>query len=149
MILGVDPGRGKTGWALTDSAGGLALSGICPTPEFGRVVAVLSSPTRQWEEKLAAWTLERRASVTAVKCAALGDGTGSPQIALLLERLSVKTVLVDEEGTTLTARELYWRLHCPEWWRRLLPRSLWVPPRPVDDLAAWEIALRVLRGRKA
>jgi hypothetical protein len=120
--------------------------------EFGLVVAALNCPPSQWKKALAPWTLERQALVhetAELERAALGNGTGSRQVLPYLERLAVRTVLVGEEGTTLAARKLYWRLHRPGWWRRLLPSSLWVPPRPLDDLAAWVIVLRVLRGRKA
>ncbi|MDR2779856.1 MAG: endonuclease, partial [Synergistaceae bacterium] len=53
-------------------------------------------------------------------------------------------VVADERMTTLEARELYWRIHPPRGLSRLIPVSLRVPPRSVDDLAAWAIMRRAV-----
>ena len=50
--------------------------------------------------------------------------------------------VVEEYGTTLEAREIYWRLHAPRGLMKLVPTSLRTPPRNVDDLAAYAILLR-------
>jgi RNase H-fold protein (predicted Holliday junction resolvase) len=148
MILGVDPGRDKTGWALVRGEGELLLSGIVPASGAELFWEVWARPADQWEESLVAWTRERRFSVCPSESAAeleyiaLGDGTGSRETARRLDRLNVKVVLVDERETTLEARERYWVLHRPALWQFFLPRRLRVPPRAVDDLAAWVIALR-------
>jgi hypothetical protein len=67
-------------------------------------------------------------------------------MARQLCRLNAKIVLVDEKRTTLEARERYWILHRPALWQSCLPRRLRIPPRAVDDLAAWAIALRSLEN---
>ena len=54
-------------------------------------------------------------------------------------------ITVDERNTTLEARSLYWRLHRPGIFVRLLPEGMRVPPRVIDDLAAWAVALRGLK----
>jgi len=146
MVLGIDPGRDKTGWAFVSNEGNLVLSGIFSTPEAEFFWKALSHPTDEWEERLAKWTYERRSSVleSGLEYVALGDGIGSHETIMWLVQCNLKTVLVDEEGTTLAARNLYWRLYRPVLWQRCLPRSLWSPPRNVDDLAAWGIALRSL-----
>ncbi|MDR2136651.1 MAG: endonuclease [Synergistaceae bacterium] len=144
MILGVDPGRDKIGWALTDSEGNLILSGVCRVSELRFFLKALLRPAGEWEKEFAAWTYERRSFVheAGLRYVALGNGTGSGKIAPCFARCDVKTVLVEEKGTTLAARDLYWRFHYPAWWQRCLPRSMWIPPREVDDMAAWSIALR-------
>jgi RNase H-fold protein (predicted Holliday junction resolvase) len=148
MILGVDPGRDKMGWALVRGEGELVLSGIAPMPDAELFGEVWFRPAGEWEEALAAWTRERRFSVglsenaAGLEYIALGDGTGSREMARMLGRLSVKIVLVDEKETTLEARERYWILHRPSLWQICLPRRLRIPPRAVDDLAAWVIAQR-------
>ena len=149
MILGLDPGRNKIGWALVDCEGKLILSGIFLVSELEVFLEILERPADKWEEELAFWTHERQSSVpeSEVAYVALGDGTGSRDTALRLGRLRRRMVLVDERETTLAARELYWRLHGPVWWQRILPRSLRIPPRNVDDMAAWGIALRSLEAR--
>jgi RNase H-fold protein (predicted Holliday junction resolvase) len=152
MILGVDPGRDKTGWALIRREGELALSGIVPASGAELFSEAWSRPVGEWEEALAAWTCERRFSVSrsgdepGLEYIALGDGTGSREMARQLCRLNVEIVLVDEKRTTLEARERYWILHRPALWQRCLPRRLRIPPRAVDDLAAWAIALRSLKN---
>ena len=149
MILGVDPGRDKTGWALVLYSGELVLSGICPTGEFEEFGKTWRRSCREWETALAPWICERCLSVVrpqdvgfAVDYVALGNGTGSKGFFSVLEHLGLKAVLIDERGTTLMAREFYWRLHRPSFWQKCLPRTLRIPPRAVDDMAAWAIALR-------
>jgi hypothetical protein len=156
MILGVDPGRDKTGWALVCGAGEregeLVLSGIVPASGAELFSEAWSRSSEEWEEALVAWTCERRFSVSRfengprLEYIALGDGTGSRETARQLCRLNVKIFLVDEKRTTLEAREYYWVLHRPALWQLCLPRCLRIPPRAVDDLAAWAIALRSLRN---
>ncbi|MDR2174532.1 MAG: endonuclease [Synergistaceae bacterium] len=155
--MGVDPGRDKTGWALVRGGGELVLSGIVPAPEAELFWDVWPLAVGKWEEALAVWTYERRFPVSCsedvpgLEYIALGNGTGSRETARRLCGLSVKlnvrTVLVDEKGTTLEARERYWALHRPALWQNCLPRRLRVPSRAVDDLAAWVIALRSLSAQ--
>lgn len=75
----------------------------------------------------------------------VGDGTGSAALVARLRALGVEPQLVDEEGTTLRARELYFRDHPPRGALRLLPPGMRSPPRSIDDYAAVAIARRWLR----
>lgn len=130
MVLGVDPGRAKAGFALIDAAGGVVESGVVPA---GSLV-----------ERLAA--LVASGGVAAI---ALGGGTTA---AVLRERLLVLGVpihLVDEFETSRRARELYFREHPPRGWRRLVPAGLQMPPVPVDDYAAILIARRFIARDRA
>ena len=52
--------------------------------------------------------------------------------------------IVDETGSTLEARGLYWKANPPHGWRRLSPLSMQVPPQPIDDFAAIVLAARFL-----
>jgi hypothetical protein len=77
----------------------------------------------------------------------VGSGTSSKETVeeIRAHLPSVGILIVDETGTTLRARELYWK-HIPrKGWRRLLPASMQVPPDPVDDFAALALVERVLR----
>ncbi len=130
MVLGVDPGRAKAGFALIDAAGGVVESGVVPA---GSLV-----------ERLAA--LVASGGVAAI---ALGGGTTA---AVLRERLLVLGVpihLVDEFETSRRARELYFQEHPPRGWRRLVPAGLQMPPVPVDDYAAILIARRFIARDRA
>ena len=151
MILGLDPGRDKVGWAFVGPEKELLLSGIFPARErelFWQSLRALSED----RNTLSTWTLERRRPVSGVAsldAVVVGKGTCGRELVADLKKqaFGCRVLCVDERGTTLEARGLYWRLHLPSWWQRFLPRSLWVPPRPLDDLAAWCIAMRGMDGK--
>ena len=52
--------------------------------------------------------------------------------------------MVDERATTLLARRRYFDANPPRGWKRLVPRGMLLPPRPIDDFAAVLIAERLL-----
>ena len=148
-ILGVDPGRDKIGWALVDYEGELLSSGICPVSEQELFLEAFTRGSDRWTYDLSPWTTEkterRVLQPEKLSIVAVGNGTASPKAVNLFERLGVQIIVVDESGTTLEAQRLYWGLHAPSWWQRCLPRVMWFPPRPLDDMAAWVIARRSLQ----
>ena len=147
LILGLDPGRDKVGFAASDLSGELWFSGILPAREFEGWLVRLRSSECCHAGLFVPQVLEDGNSGEGVPVAvALGNGTCCGELAAALRKadLRCRILCVDERGTTLEARQLYWRLHRPGWWQRLLPSSMRVPPRPLDDLAAWAIALRGL-----
>jgi RNase H-fold protein (predicted Holliday junction resolvase) len=124
-VLAFDPGREKCGVAIVCRDGVLRNRGVVPVAEVEAVVTewavaegvdtiVLgdSTTSRQWQEKIATWL---------------------PQMSI---------VVVDERGSTLEARALYWQVLPPRGWRRVVPLSLQTPPEPVDDFAAVVLARR-------
>ena len=152
MILGIDPGRDKTGWAFVGFSGELLCSGIFPSDEWGSFIGILEKPTNLWETSLALWQLEKQKSLVtpsgeprSLQYIAVGDGTGSKEATACLKRLEYKIVSANEERTTLIARDLYWCIHRPAFWQKCLPRFLRGPARDLDDLAAWAIALRSIK----
>ena len=132
-ILGVDPGREKTGLAVVDLEGTIQWRAIIET-------ALLRT---EIEPLLTRWTIER---------VALGNSTSSQtaraQIEVVVEANGVALELVDEKNSTLEARPLYFEAHPPRGWRRLLPTSAQVPPVPVDDFAAVVVARRLIEAKK-
>jgi hypothetical protein len=68
----------------------------------------------------------------------LGNGTSSEDLSKTLIGIC-ELEITDEYGTTLKGRELYWKLHPPKGFWKLVPVSLRTPPRDIDDLAAWAI----------
>jgi len=146
MILGVDPGRDKIGWALANCDGDLFASGICPVSEQEHFLVALRAGC--WEQGLLQWMMEKpkfpAPRPEKLSFIAIGNGTGSQEVAKLFEHLGVQVVTVDEKETTLEARWLYWDFHALSWWQRYLPRVMWFPPRPLDDLAALAIVRRSL-----
>ena len=144
MILGIDPGRGKTGWAITDEMGGLLLSGIFPTIEGERFFQGIEQLS---PEMIAPYVLEGNgAEIRGLRLSecVVGNGTGKKLLFSLAQTLPFRVKLVSEKGTTLQSRDLYWRIHPPKGLQRIFPAALRVPPRDLDDLAAWAIVLRHL-----
>ncbi|GHV43275.1 hypothetical protein FACS1894187_25600 [Synergistales bacterium] len=150
MILGIDPGLSKVGWAAVNEDGGLLRAGVFQAFDAERFFEVWRKPFDEWEQNLACWTLERIEDIIHVSpnasalSVALGNGTGSAAIADLCRRVGFCFKLTDEKMTTIEARSLYWKIHRPLWWQRFLPVSLRVPPRSLDDFAAWVIARRFI-----
>ena len=127
-ILGLDPGREKIGLAIVDQLSGAILwRAIIAPADLETTIQNLPHP---------------------IETIALGDSTASANARDVLEKTCPhwKIELVNEHGSTLQARELYWQAHPPRGWRRLVPLALQVPPEPLDDFAAAIIARR-LKGK--
>ena len=116
-LVGLDPGRAKCGLVLVDPEQRLVLEGV-----------VL--PVSRVMDQLKTWSTQG-----GVELILLGKGTGSEQWEPSLRRLA-SVELVEEQGTTLRARERYWQLWPAKGWRQLLPRGMRVPPGELDALAA-------------
>ena|SRR5690625_5025828 len=76
----------------------------------------------------------------------VGDGTGSDALLADLRSLGAIPLVVDEDGTTLLARQLYWQNERRSSLLRLLPAGLRPQPAAIDGYAAWALALRWLRS---
>lgn len=127
IVLGIDPGTQKAGFAVVDPATdetALRLGVV----QLGDLLGRVEGLCREFE-------------ITAI---ALGQGTHAGTVGEMLERVRVPVHFVDEHETTLRARSLYFEDHPPRGWRRLIPRGMQLPPRPVDDYAAVLIARRYL-----
>ena len=120
-VVGVDPGRSKSGYALVRSDGSVIEAGIVPTAEL--------------EDRVRRILQERPAD-----CVAVGSGTHSRDVCAALAPLGLPLHVVDEYDTSRRARALYFADHPPRGWRRLVPLGMQLPPRPIDDYAAILIA---------
>jgi RNase H-fold protein (predicted Holliday junction resolvase) len=130
-VLGIDPGTRKCGYAVLLASGTEPLElGIVPTPELVERVRALA---------------ER----FALRAVALGAGTNTAPVAALLAGLRLPVRAVDERETTLLARRRYFAANPPRGWRRLVPRGMLLPPRPIDDFAALLIAERFIERENA
>ena len=137
LILGLDPGRDKTGFAFVNDSGELMASGIFPTVERDKFFA------GNHDEFIIEYT--KSCELNKVSLIALGNGTGSKEFnEYVQKKVSCKIMIIDERNSTLEARKLYWKIHRPKFLTRLIPESLRVPDRVIDDLAAFCIALRAL-----
>jgi RNase H-fold protein (predicted Holliday junction resolvase) len=126
IVLGIDPGTRKCGLALIDATGGPpAVLEIVPLDGFGERLAAL-------------------VAAHPIGIAAIGRGTNAATIVMAVQRTGLAHVLVDERETTLRARARFFADHPPRGWRRLVPRGMLLPDRPIDDYAALLIAERYL-----
>ena len=79
----------------------------------------------------------------------VGNGTGVQHVTRVLHDRNLTYTLIEEHGTSLEARNLYFRDNPPRGWLRLLPKGLRAPSVLVDDYAAYAIALRYLHQTSA
>ena len=127
-ILGLDPGTRKCGFAV--------VTGI-DAPPLALGIVPLETLAARLTEVLAA---------TPVALAAIGRGTNAAVVADVVRGLGLPVELVDERETSLLARARFFRDHPPRGWRRLVPRGMLLPDRPIDDYAALLIAERFLKA---
>ena len=140
MIAGIDPGRWKIGFALA-SCGDRRLLFSAVVPSDKKEILIAAITQGDWRA-LVAWQQEGSVSEitqTPPIRVAIGDGTSSREFVV---GLPFSYEVVEEYGTTLEARKIYWNLHPPRGLMKLIPTSLRTPPRAVDDLAAYAIILR-------
>jgi RNase H-fold protein (predicted Holliday junction resolvase) len=127
MLLGVDPGTRKCGYAILERMGAQPLAlGIVPLPEFGAALDALRTGF-------------------PIDMVAIGEGTNASVVSAVVQATGLPFALVDERETTLRARSRYFNDHPPRGWRRLVPRGMLLPERPIDDYAALLIAERYLQ----
>jgi RNase H-fold protein (predicted Holliday junction resolvase) len=127
MLLGIDPGTRKCGFAVIERLG-------APPVDLSIV------PLAGIAERLTALT--RTYPIDRV---AIGRGTNATEIVDAVRATGLPFALVDERETTLLARARFFDDHPPRGWRRLIPRGMLLPDRPIDDYAALLIAERYLR----
>ena len=77
---------------------------------------------------------------------AIGHGTNADVVSAVVRDAGLPFALVDERETTLRARARFFADHPPRGWKRLIPRGMLLPDRPIDDYAALLIAERYLRA---
>jgi RNase H-fold protein (predicted Holliday junction resolvase) len=126
-LLAIDPGRDKCGLAVVSREGAILRRRVVPRAEI--VAAALS------------WSRDCSPDLLL-----LGSATGARELETELRAAFplLPLHIVDEHGSTLEARALFWQEHPPRGWRKLLPVSLQTPPSPLDDLAAVVLARRFL-----
>ncbi len=142
MKCAVDPGKFKTGFVSTENDGTLIFSAIIPSEKNTEFIAALEQGNAEWfSAYLREGKLPKKLEFDELLT---GNGTTCKK---LLKQLNgrIKTKIADEYGTTLEGRKLYWKLHPPKGIWKLVPTSLRVPPRDIDDLAAWAILLKNIK----
>ena len=127
MILGVDPGRSKTGLALVTGTGEVVKTQVALMTDFAEELQVFLADV-------------------AIDTIVLGNGTTSQAMTDTLKKLlpGLAINVVEESYSTEEARKLYWELHPPRGLKRLLPLGLQVPPENLDGLAAVVLVRRFI-----
>jgi RNase H-fold protein (predicted Holliday junction resolvase) len=129
-VLGIDPGTRKCGIAV--------ITGLASVPLALEVV-----PFDEFAERIVSLVATYR-----VRAIALGGGTHTSEVAAMVAGLGLPVGVVNERETTLLARSRYFAANPPRGWRRLVPRGMLLPPRPIDDYAALLIAERFLESEQ-
>jgi RNase H-fold protein (predicted Holliday junction resolvase) len=128
MLLGVDPGTRKCGYAVIERIGAQPLAlGIVPLDEFAARLATLRADF-------------------GIDMVAIGHGTNAAVVSAIVRDAGLTFALVDERETSLRARARFFVDHPPRGWRRIVPRGMLLPDRPIDDYAALLIAERYLQA---
>ena len=130
LILGVDPGRSKTGVALVTAGGEIKNTEVLLMADF---TGALKEFLGQQE----------------VSLCVMGNGTTAAAMKAALHELlpSVEIILIDEANSTEEARALYWQLNPPKGLRKLFPLGMQMPPVNLDGLAAPVLVRRYLQKK--
>lgn len=126
-IIAIDPGKDKTGIAVFNQAKTLLEKKVALTSQLDQEISFFS----------------KKYNATLL---IMGSGTNSKKLAskITVSNPKMDIVYINEKGSTLEARTLYWREHEPKWFLRIFPRSFLLPPEQYDDYAAVVIGLRYL-----
>ncbi|MBD3292597.1 MAG: hypothetical protein GF393_06705 [Armatimonadia bacterium] len=127
VVVAVDPGRSKCGVAAVAADGDVLSRAIVETDRVGLTAAAL-------------------AHTHAASVIVLGGRTGAPRAWDLIHAAdpALSIVEVEEDMSTLEARDRYWEENPPGCLTRVIPAGLRVPPDHVDDWAAVVLAERFL-----
>ena len=130
-VLAIDPGRRKCGMA------------VVRRQKDGQIEILWRAIVPP--EEVVAKSRERFIKHPFTMCIVGSGTTSAGMIASIREAWpQLGVMVVDEQDSTLEARELYWQTVGRKGWRMLLPASLQVPPEDHDDFAAVVIARRFL-----
>ncbi len=119
MILGFDPGRDKCGVAVLNSDRQVQMHQVVASDD---AITTIKSLIDQY----------------SISLIVIGDQTTSKiwhqKLTEALPKVTVE--FVDERNSTLEARDRYWEMYPPQGLQKLIPQSLRIPPRPIDDIVA-------------
>jgi RNase H-fold protein (predicted Holliday junction resolvase) len=130
LVIGIDPGSAKCGYATVGADGKRAALEVLPLADLPERVA-------------------RDIGSSTIEAICIGHATNSREIEQLCRSRwpEIPVIIVDETNTTLDARRRYYEENPPKGILRWLPRGLLVPSAPLDGYAALLIIERWLRVR--
>ncbi len=129
IIIAIDPGTKKCGYAVVDSN-----------------LSVLQREVTQTDKIVN--NIEDSFKVYKINKIILGDGTNYKQIEKKLKNYfpRLKIILIEEDFSTLEARKKYFEAHPPRGISKLIPLSLRVPPCHYDDFVAVLLAEKYFKN---
>ncbi len=129
IIISIDPGTKKCGYAAVDSNLSVLQRKVIPT------------------EKIAG-TIEDSLNIYKINKIVLGNGTNYKNIEKRLKNHfpRLRIILIEEEFSTLEARKKYFEAHPPRGISKLIPLSLRVPSCHYDDFVAVLLAEKYFRN---
>ncbi len=131
IIIAIDPGTKKCGYAVVDSDTSVLQKEVIPTDNIINNI----------KDSLKAYKINK---------IILGDGTNYKNIEKRLKNHfpQLKIILIEEEFSTLEARKKYFKANPPRGISKLIPLSLRVPPCHYDDFVAVLLAERYFRNSR-
>lgn len=131
IIIAIDPGTKKCGYAVVDSNLSVLQREVVPTEKITK-------------------TIEDSLNIYKINKIILGNGTNYKNIE---ERLKnqfslLKIILIEEKFSTLEARKKYFKEHPPRGIFKLIPLSLRVPPCSYDDFVAVLLAEKYFKNNR-
>jgi len=129
IIIAIDPGTKKCGYAVVDS--NLSV--------FQREVVSIEKIAKNIEDSL---------NIYKINKIILGNGTNYKNIEKRLKNNfpQLKIILIEEEFSTLEARKKYFEANPPRGIFKLIPLSLRVPPCHYDDFVAVILAEKYFKN---
>jgi RNase H-fold protein (predicted Holliday junction resolvase) len=119
IIIAIDPGTKKCGYAVVDSN----------LKVLQREITSIKGIIKTIEDNFNAYRIDK---------IILGDGTNYKQIEKKIKNHfpQLKIILIEEDFSTLEARKKYFEAHPTRGISKLIPLSLRVPPFNYDDFVA-------------
>ena len=131
IIIAIDPGTKKCGYAVADSNLSILQREVIST---GKIVETITDSL----------------NIYKIDKIILGNGTNYKNIEESLKNhfSKLKIVLIEEKFSTLEARKKYFEAHPPRGIFKLIPLSLRVPPCCYDDFVAVLLAEKHFRNNR-
>ena len=128
MILGFDPGRDKCGIAVADEDRMVYYHQVI---ESSQAIAVIKQLVPKYSLNLIVM-----GNLTTAK---------TWHEKLVSNFAHIPIIMVDENNSTLEARDRYWQIYPPQGFKKLIPQTMRIPPRPIDDIVAILLIERYLQ----
>lgn len=132
FYLGIDPGRSKTGIAVTDDDGKILYLQVAETEKILEELHFVQNNF-------------------ALQQLIIGNGTNSKYLAAIAQKVfsGLPLEVVGEAHSTEEARKLYWELNPPQGFRKIIPLGLLVPKEPLDAYAAVVLIKRFIKQKRS